>query len=80
MKKYFKLLRFFFALALFFSVHNVSKSQPPPPPSAGHGGTGNAPPGAGAPIGEGMFFLIGLVGLYGGKKIIDLRKPLKIKE
>lgn len=81
MKKHFKLLKFFFALALLFSIHTVSLSQPPPPPpSGGHGQAGNQAPGAGAPIGEGMFLLMGLAGLYGGKKIFDLRKPLKVKE
>ena len=81
MKKQFRLLKFFIAFTVLFSIHTVSLSQPPPPPpSIGHGSSGNNPPGAGAPIGEGMFLLIGLAGLYGGKKMLSLRKSLKVKE
>ena len=80
MKIYFNLFKFFFTLILLFSIHTVSLSQPPPPPAAAHGTAANSPAGAGAaPIGEGMFLLLGLAGLYGGKKIYDLRKPLKEK-
>jgi hypothetical protein len=80
MKKYFNILKICLVFALFFSIHTVSLAQPPPPPpSIGHGGTGNVP-GSGAPIGEGVFFLIGLAGIYGGKKMYDLRKPIKAKE
>jgi len=81
MKIYFKLLKFLFALALLFSVHNVSMSQPPPPPSGGHGLDSNqAPMAGGAPIGDGMFLLLSLAGLYGGKKIYDIRKALAVKD
>ncbi len=45
---------------------------PPPPPPSDHGETGNAP--AGAPIGGGLFILLGLGAAYGGKKLYDLRK------
>lgn len=80
MKKYFKILKTFLALALLFSIHTVGFSQPPPPPpSIGHGATSNQP-GAGAPIGEGMFMLIGLAGLYAGKKLYDLRKTINSEE
>lgn len=81
MKKHFRILKTLSVLALLFSIHTVSLSQPPPPPpSSGHGAAGNNPPGAGVPIGEGMFLLIGLAGLYGGRKVYDLRKTLKSKE
>jgi hypothetical protein len=82
MKKYLKLLRFFFALALLTSIHTFSFSQPPPP-AALHGTSGDAVPGGGgggAPIGEGMFILLGLAGLYGGKKWYDSRKALDNKD
>jgi len=74
-------LKAFLTLALLFSIHTVGVSQPPPPPppSIGHGSSGNHP-GGGAPVGDGMFFLIGLAGIYGGKKMYDLRKTLKAKE
>ena len=42
----------------------------PPPPPPGHGTTGNVP-GGGAPIGSGLFILLGLGAAYGGKKIYD---------
>jgi hypothetical protein len=81
MKNYLNILKVCLGLTLFFSTHTVSLAQPPPPPppSIGHGGSTNVP-GAGAPIGEGMFLLIGLAGIYGGKKMYDLRKTLKAKE
>ncbi|PIQ31054.1 MAG: hypothetical protein COW63_08520 [Bacteroidetes bacterium CG18_big_fil_WC_8_21_14_2_50_41_14] len=47
---------------------------PPPPPPSDHGGTGNAPADGGAPIGGGLFILLGLGAAYGGKKLYDLRK------
>jgi hypothetical protein len=80
MKHYLKILKIFAILTVLLSIHTGSIAQPPPPPpSGGHGGVGNAPPGGGAPVGEGMFILIGLAGLYGGKKIYDARKTLKVK-
>lgn len=81
MKNYFNILKVCAILTLVFSIHTVSLSQPPPPPpSTPHGGSGNAPAGTGAPVGEGIFFLIGLAGLYGGKKMYDLRKNLTPKD
>lgn len=81
MKKYFNILKISLVLTLLFSIHTVCLSQPPPPPpNTEHGGTINSPPGGGAPIGDGMLFLIGLAGIYGGKKLYDLRKTLKTKE
>jgi len=50
----------------------------PPIPPPNHGNAGNAPGHAGgAPVGEGMLILIGLAGLYGGKKVYDMRKEVK---
>jgi len=83
MRKQFKLFQILLAFAVFFGMHTVSFSQPPPPPPpSGHGLAGNAPPGggSGAPIGEGMLLLIGMAGLYGGKKLLDLRKPVNSVE
>jgi len=81
MKNHFRIFKTYLALSLLFSIHTVSFAQPPPPPPSGtHGSSDNAPPGAGAPIGEGMFLLIGLAGLYAGKKMYDIRKSLKLKE
>lgn len=70
------------ACILFFlltsSTSVLFAQPPPPPPSEGHGLGNDSPPGAGAPIGEGLFFLIGLAGLYAGKKIFNQQKKLKI--
>lgn len=80
MKKYFKILRITLVISIVFCIQSVSFPQPPPPPQ--HGLNDNSPPtgGAGAPIGEGMFLLIGLAGLYGGKKVYDTRKSLKSED
>jgi len=75
MRKYFLI---FVALTLLISIHTVSNAQPPPPPN-GHGLNNDQVPGGGSPIGEGMFLLFGLAGLYAGKKVYDLRKPLKVE-
>lgn len=48
-------------------------SQPPPPP-ADHGVAGNQNADNGAPIGGGLFILLGLGAVYGGKKLFDLQK------
>lgn len=78
MKNKFRILKAFITLALYLSINAVSVAQPPPPPpNGGHGLGSNSPPGAGAPIGDGVFLLVGLAGLYGGKKVFDLRKRLK---
>jgi hypothetical protein len=45
---------------------------PPPPPGGGHGLTGNQD--GGAPIGGGLFILLGLGGAYGGYKIYQKKK------
>ena len=50
-------------------------AQPPPPPSGGHGSNNNQPAG-GAPIGSGLFILLGLGVAYGGKKVYDMRKEI----
>jgi len=56
---------------LTFSLDVIAQAPPPPPP--GHGETGNQT-GGNAPIGGGLFILIGLGAAYGSKKLYDLRK------
>ena len=51
----------------------ISQSSPPPPPSA-HGESGNQSAGGGAPIGSGLFILLGLGAAHGGKKLYDMKK------
>ena len=78
MKKHFIIFRSLLLFALVFALQNVSFSQPPPPPSTNHGSQGNALQGGGegAPVGDGLSFLVPLAGLYGGKKIYDARKAV----
>ncbi len=45
----------------------------PPDPPASHGSTSNSS-GGGAPIGGGLFILLGLGAAYGGKKVYDMMK------
>ena len=65
---------------LFVSTTLLQAQSPPFPnngvsPSTGIGG--NTPVGAGAPVGSGTLLLIGLAGLYGGKKFINNWKSLE---
>jgi len=48
-------------------------AQLPPPPPGNHGGGGNVN-GGNAPIGGGLFILMGLAAAYGGKKLIHSTK------
>ena len=58
----------------FILTSTFLPAQDPPPPPSDHGGSGNAPADNGAPIGGGLFILLGLGAAYGGKKLYDLRK------
>ena len=49
----------------------TAQPDPPPPPPSGHGESGDQLPGGGAPIGSGLFILLGLGAAYGGKKIYN---------
>ena len=81
MKNPFRILITFMVISIVVGISTVGFTQPPPPPppSVGHGAAGNVPGGGGAPIGEGMYFLLGLAGLYGGAKVYEIRKSLKNK-
>lgn len=71
-----KILKKFFTLLLILIIMFVTNvnAQVPDPPS-NHGYNGNPKPGASsAPIGSGLFILLGLGAAYGGKKIYDARK------
>jgi len=58
-------------IALTLSVSNGFTQPPPPPTGAGHGASGNQT-GGNAPIGSGLFILLGLGAAYGGKKLYRL--------
>ena len=66
MKKY--ILSIFIALTLVLWTGTAFSQSVPPPPS-NHGESGNQAPGGGAPIGGGLFILLGLGAAYGGKKL-----------
>lgn len=51
-----------------FAYNGFSQGPPPPPTGAGHGASGNQN-GGNAPIGGGLFILLGLGAVYGGKKL-----------
>jgi hypothetical protein len=72
--KSFRHFMVFIVFVLLFTCNTRSLAQPPPP-SGGHGIGSDSPPGGGegAPIGEGLFFLIGLAAVYGGKKMVGFR-------
>jgi hypothetical protein len=55
---------------LFLSFGVMAQPGPPDPPE-GHGDPGDQPP-SGAPVGGGLFVLLGLGVAYGGKKVYNL--------
>jgi hypothetical protein len=71
MKKLYRLIIIGLILTMATSANLLAQAPPPPPP--GHGETGNQP-GGNAPVGGGLFILIGLATDYGGKKLYNLRK------
>jgi len=70
MKKYF--IPLVITIGLMLGTTDVF-SQPPPPPPGGHGDTGNQNAGN-APIGGGLFILLGLGAAYGGRKLYQSYK------
>jgi len=64
------------AAALALSTNVMAQGAPPPPPGGSNGSsnTGNNSNGGSAPIGGGLFILLGLGAAYGGKKIYQLYK------
>ena len=56
-------------LILFISVGSLTSQNPPlPPDNAGNSSGGGASGPIGAPIGGGLFILLGMAGIYGGYK------------
>jgi hypothetical protein len=70
MKNSIKIL-FFIITFVFIANNGFTQAPPPPPTGAGHGATGNQNGGS-APVGGGMFILLGLGIAYGGRKIYRL--------
>jgi len=72
MKNRFKILAITLTLGFLFGLSTISFPQPPPP--GGHGQGGNGTPGGSAPIGSGLFILLGLGATYGAKKVYHYKK------
>lgn len=61
-------------IAFFLSISiNTLAQAPPPPPPGGSNNSGNQL-GGNAPIGGGLFILLGLGIAYGGRKLYQIRK------
>ena len=58
-------------IILFVATNMYAQVPPPPPPS--HSSSGNQT-GGNAPIGGGLFVLLGLGVAYGSKKLYDINK------
>jgi len=72
MKKYILLFSLmFFSL---FGTHVIFGQQTTPPPPDSYTETTDQAAGGSAPIGGGLFILLGLGAAYGGKKLYDSRK------
>ncbi|MBC8320128.1 MAG: hypothetical protein H8E34_05335 [Bacteroidetes bacterium] len=68
-----KKIKFILAGLLVAFALNVL-SQVPPDPPGGHGSSGDAGAGGGAPIGSGLLILLGLAAAYGGTKLYQIKK------
>ncbi len=58
-------------------IANTTMAQGPPPPPGGSSNTGSNQLGGAAPIGGGLFILLGLGAAYGGRKLYQNRKDKK---
>lgn len=68
-----------FAILLLVGAAYTVSAQPPPPPAgeAGGGGSQGEKLNGGAPISGGLFILLALGLVYGGKKVYDIRQHAK---
>ena len=69
------------AVLLFVGASYTVAAQPPPPPNGGSGGTNTQSDklGGNAPIGGGLFILLGLGAAYGGRKLYQVKEELTEK-
>ena len=80
MKNITKLVKVTLILVLFMGWNLLAMAQgPPPPPGGGHGQTGNQAAGGSAPIGGGIAILLSMGAAWGGKKVYDESKKLRVK-
>ncbi len=66
----FKCLRNILLITTITISYQSIAQGPPPPPNGGN--TGSNQNGGNAPIGGGLFILLGLGAVYGGKKVYNL--------
>ncbi len=74
----------FLVVFIFLSLSYTAFADTPPPPPGGSGGAGGGTGGTaqqrnGASVGGGLFLLIGLAALYGGKKVYDYRAGITVE-
>ena len=73
MKTIRKITLLLFALfSLTLAQNGYADTNPPDPPGE-HGQTDDQDAGGGAPLGGGLFILLGLGAAYGGKRLYDFR-------
>lgn len=61
-------------LIVIFLCLSYAVSAQPPNPNDSNNSSGNKLNGGGAPIGSGLFILLGLGAAYGGKKLYEMKK------
>jgi hypothetical protein len=62
------------SIAIFLTDSLYAQTQAPPPPQT-HGVGGDVP-GGGAPVGEGIVFLVAMGAAYGARKVYSMRRKL----
>jgi hypothetical protein len=62
------------SIAIFLTDSLYAQTQAPPPPQT-HGVGGDVP-GGGAPVGEGIIFLVAMGAAYGARKVYSMRRKL----
>ena len=80
MKKIIKNMLKAFVIVLMVSIAYTVEAQPPPPPggATGNGNNSGNSQGGSAPIGGGLFILLGLGAAYAGKKVYDMRTEKEV--
>ncbi len=72
MKRTIVILTVLFSMMFWADFVNAQTQTAPPPPGS-HGQTTDQAAGGGAPIGGGLFILLGLGAAYGGRKLYQMK-------